>query len=151
MLKKLFNRMVLSSMFCILVYPVSITGYERCVKSRDVCTSYKRMARIFSGTLIKAEEKDKYFQYIFSVDIVYKGTAVARIVCNSFKEVTCFQGPILKQGEKYLVFSHGSDNDLYYDAYFNTKTLAESALELKILRENERSHYLNSKKCESRK
>lgn len=131
-------------------------SYERCVKVKNICQSYKRYSYIFSGTLTKVEESQNFFQYTFTTDIAYKGKTSKKFVCKSIKDsisTTCIYGPELKQGLKYLVFVRtiGTENLLIDDLFFNTKILSESSQELKTLTENKRRPFLNTKFCEAGK
>lgn len=129
--------------------PSTSYSYEKCVNVKNICESYKRFSHIISGTLTKVEENKGFLQYTFNADTTYKGKPSVKLTCKSMKDVECLQGPILKQGGQYLVFVRtiGNENLLINDMYFNTKVLSESRQELKVLRENMRSPYLNSKLC----
>ena len=151
MLKLYLSKIILLGFFLITnsAYLTTSYGYEKCVKVKSICESYKRFSHILSGTLTKVEENQNFLQYTFITDTTYKGNPLVKITCKSMKEELCLQGPVLKQGERYLVFVRtiGDENLLIDDMYFNTKVLSESNQELKILKENMKRPYLNSKLC----
>lgn len=106
-----------------------------CAETRDVGETFDRSAAVFSGKVVKAEEKppDEGGRFLgpvtFEVEKVWKGASENNaVVYGQGPEVSC--GIDFEKGETYLVYAYRTDGRLATDYCGRTQPLSSAGTDV---------------------
>ena len=151
--KNLFT-FVIGMIFTLSIFHLSIMNTVKartCYVPHNYCEAYEFFPTIQIGKLVKVKEYKIFREYTFTVISTIKGYRTKTSKAISYKEGNCIQGPLLKEGEVYLLYYSGDTRKekLYplLDGEFGAKEISQANRDISELKKIATLSYAKRQKC----